>query len=170
MPKVLRDADGLSPAEARFALYLSQGMTQADAFRKAWPKTRAAMANVHQRASVLANRIEIKQRVRELLRQAKASDLLSAAEWMQWTMRLAEQAESSKQLAAAGSLMRLIGQANGAISDRGLGQSELGFSEENLLERLSGGDPDKKRLLASLLGKPSFASSVQTATDSHTKH
>jgi hypothetical protein len=51
-----------------------------------------------------------------------------------------------------------------------LGQSELGFSEENLLERLSGGDPDKKRLLASLLGKPSFAQSVQTATDSHTKH
>jgi hypothetical protein len=170
MPKRTRDADGLTPQEARFALYLSQGSSQADAFRKVWPKSRATSERLYKSASELANKPHVRGRVRELLRQAKASDLLSAAEWMQWTMRLAEQAESSKQLAAAGSLMRLIGQANGAISDRGLSQSELGFSEENLLERLSGGDPDKKRLLASLLGKPSFASSVQTATDSHTKH
>jgi hypothetical protein len=156
MPKRTRDADGLTVQEAKYALYLSQGMTQAEAFRKAWPKTRAKPSSIHEHASRMANKPEIVSRVKELRKAMKAADLLSVGEWTAWMIQAAREAHDSKQFAAFFTGMAKLGVSNGAISDRGLGQSELGFSEENLLERLSGGDPDKKRLLASLLGKPSF--------------
>jgi hypothetical protein len=166
MPKRLRDADGLTPQEARFAVYLSQGMTQTDAFRKAWPKTRAKPTAIHEAASRMANKPYMRARIRELLKSMKASDLLSQGEWMEWVTGIAREAHAAKQYAAAGSLVRLLGQANGTLKEHGLGQSELGFSEENLIERLAGQNPELKRQLAALLGKPTF----QKPDSSDTKH
>ena len=54
MPKRIRDADGLTAQEAKFAVLLSQGATQADAFIKTWPKTRATKKSIDDRASHLA--------------------------------------------------------------------------------------------------------------------
>ena len=51
MPKRLKDGDGLTPQEAQFAKYLCQGMTQIDAFKKTWPKSRAARKTADERAS-----------------------------------------------------------------------------------------------------------------------
>jgi hypothetical protein len=170
MPKRAKDADGLTAQEGKYCLHRSRGSSQRQAYEQAFPKSRATPETIDNLACKLEKRSEVQARIKELLRSMKAADIVSQGEWLQWVNEVAKEAHGSKQYAAAIQGLRLIGQANGAISDRALGQSELGFSEENLLERLSGGDPDKKRLLASLLGKPSFASSVQTATDSHTKH
>src|SRR5881409_509965 len=79
MPKRLKDADGLTPQEGRYAAYLCQGMTQVDAFKKTWPKTRATQASIHERASRLANKPAIKARCQELLQSMKISDLDSQA-------------------------------------------------------------------------------------------
>jgi hypothetical protein len=166
MPKRLRDADGLTPQEAKFCVYLAQGLTQADAFRKCWPKSRQANERLYKSASELAAKPHIRGRIRELLKGMKASDLLSSAEWMQWVTEIAREAHAAKQYAAAGGLVRLLGQANGTLKEHGLGQSELGFSEENLIERLAGQNPELKRQLAALLGKPTF----QKQDSSDTKH
>jgi hypothetical protein len=166
MPRRARDADGLTPQEARFAVHLAHGMTQAEAFRKAWPKSRAKPTAIHEAASRMANRPEIRARIKELQRSMKASDLLSSAEWTAWMIEAAREAHGSKQYAAFFSGMDKLGKANGTLKDGFGSQSELGFSEENLIERLAGGDAEKKRLLAALLGKPTF----QKPDSSETKH
>jgi hypothetical protein len=166
MPKRAKDSDGLTSQEAKFCIFRARGASQRQAYAQAFPKSRANEESLDNLAYRLEKRVEVQARIRELLKASKAADLISQGEWTAWVTDIAREAHAAKQYAAAGSLVRLLGQANGTLKEHGLGQSELGFSEENLIERLAGGDAEKKRLLAALLGKPTF----QKQDPSDTKH
>src|SRR4030095_9503067 len=107
MPIKIRDADGLSFAEGRFANFLAHGMSQKDAFRKAWPKSRATAACVHERASRLANSPAVKARVREILSQMKVSDLDSAPAAYQDLLSALQAATDARNWTAVAALSRL---------------------------------------------------------------
>jgi hypothetical protein len=166
MPRRARDADGLTSQEAKYCVFRARGASQRSAYEQAFPKSRANDNSIDTIASRLEKRVEIHSRIRELLKASKAADLISQGEWTAWVTDIAREAHAAKQYAAAGSLVRLLGQANGTLKEHGLGQSHLGFSEENLLERLAAGNPALKAQLAALLGKPTF----QKPDSSDTKH
>ena len=175
MPKRLKDADGLTPQEGRYAAYLCQGMTQVDAFRRTWPKTRATAASIHERASRLANKPAIKARCREILAQMKLSDLDNAGQAYRDLLAALEQATASRNWTATAQLSRLRLDCLGMLRSSHAGPVDLGISDENLLQRLAGDDHELRKQLQRLLGsetfeKPAVEPSPTIAPVSSTKH
>ena len=176
MPKRLKDADGLTPQEGRYAAYLCQGMTQVDAFRRTWPKTRATAASVHERASRLANKPAIKARCREILAQMKLSDLDNAGQAYRDLLAALDQATVSKNWTAVSQLSRLrldcLGMLKSSVADRTAFSS---ISDESLLEKLAGDNLELRKELKKLLGADTFESAdpapaAPTPTVPTTKH
>lgn len=65
----------LTPQQEAFATGLATGLTQAEAYRLAYPRSRAWKDNaVHSRASVLAGNAKVQQRVAELAAKAAAAN------------------------------------------------------------------------------------------------
>jgi len=172
MPKKIRDADGLTPAEGRFAKFLSQGLTQHAAFKKAWPKTRATPHQVDNRASALANKAEIKRRVREILSAMKVSDLDSAPAAYQDLLSALQAATDARNWTAVAQLSRLrldvLGLLKSSLADRG----STGLSDETLLDKLAGSNPELRKQLQQLLGSDDFErpDPAPTVVSRSTKH
>jgi hypothetical protein len=166
MPKLARDKDGLTLQEGKYALLRARGMSQRQAYNGAFPKSRASEKSIDQMAYMLETRLEVRLRINELLQAAKATDLDSQGKAYSDLLTFIDMASSSKQLAALGTFQRLRMDHLGMLKSGVLDQSQLGFSEENLIERLAGQNPELKRQLAALLGKPTF----QKQDSSDTKH
>ena len=157
MPKKLRDADGLTPNEARFARFLCQGMTQREAYRRAWPKTRATPQQIDTRASALANRPEIRCRCREILSQMKVQDLDNAPQAYKDLLADLEQARISKNWTAVAALSRLRLDVQGMLKSSVADRTGLGtISDENLLQQLAGDNLELRKELQKLLGRDTF--------------
>ena len=157
MSQRLRDADGLTPAEAYFAKLLCQGLTQREAFRKAWPKSRAKQKTIDDMASAVANRPEVRKRCREILAQKKVSDLDSAGQAFKDVLAALEQAQAAKNWTAVAQLSRLRLDCHGmlktSVGDR-TGLSSI--SDANLLEALAGSNVELRKELEKLLGRDTF--------------
>jgi hypothetical protein len=118
-------------------------MSQSDAYRRAYNVQRAKPKTVHEKASRLFARDKVKARVRELLRQARVTDIDSVGEAFDHLLRLLEKAEKDGNYNAAAQLMRQRLQTHGLLRDRIVLSAESQLSDEQLLERLSGGDPER---------------------------
>ena len=172
MPKKIRDADGLTPAEGRFANYLCQGMSQRTAFRKAWPKSRAKPHQVDNKASALANRPEIKGRCREILGAMKVSDLDSAPAAYQDLLSALQAATDARNWTAVAQLSRLRLDVQGMLRSTHAGMADRSLSDETLLDKLAGSNPELRKQLQQLLGSDNFESPdpAPTVVPSSTKH
>ena len=179
MPKKLRDQDGLTPNEAKFAKLLCQGLTQHEAYQRAWPGSRSTPKQIDTRASLIANKPEIKRRVREILAQMKVSDLDSAGQAFKDVLSALEQAQAAKNWTAVAQLSRLRLDCHGmlktSVGDR-TGLSSI--SDANLLEALAGSNVELRKELEKLLGRDTFekpaapapAAPAPTVAPTTTKH
>jgi hypothetical protein len=158
MPKKIRDADGLTFGEGRFANHLAHGMGQAEAFRQTWPKSRASAASVHERASRLANSPAVKARVREILAQMKLSDLDNAPQAYRDLLTSLEEAKASKNWTAVAALSRLRLDCLGMLKTSHAGIGDHGLSDEILLDKLAGDNVELRKQLQQLLGSDNFES------------
>ncbi len=147
-----RELDELTPQEAQAAAYRAQGMSQSDAYRSAYNVKRAKPKTVHEKASRLFARDKVKARVRELLRGAKIQDIDSVGQAFDHLLRLLEKAEADGNYNAAAQLMRQRLQTHGMLRDRIVLSAESQLSDEQLIERLAGGDPERLAAARLLLG------------------
>ena len=166
MPRKLRDADGLTPNEARFAFYLCEGQSQKDSFRRAWPKSRASAASIHERASHLANSPAIKARCREILSQKKLSDLDNAPQAFKDLLSAQEEAKAAKNWTAVARLSRLRLDVLGMLKSSHAGMADRSISDETLLDKLAGSNVELRKQLQQLLGSDNF----EEPTASTAKH
>ena len=164
MPKKIRDADGLTYGEGRFANFLAHGLSQKDAFRKAWPKSRATAACVHERASRLANSPAVKARVREILGAMKISDLDNAPQAYQDLLSALQAATDARNWTATAALSRLRLDCLGMLKTSHAGMGDHGLSDETLLDKLAGANPELRKQLKGLLGSDNFESPDPSST------
>ncbi len=147
-----RELDGLTTQEAQAAAFRAQGMSQSDAYRQAFNVQRAKPKNVHERACRLFARPKVKARVEELLRRAKVEDIDSVGKAFDALLRLLEKAIADGNYNAAAQLMRQRLQTHGMLRDRIVLSAESQLSDEQLTERLAGGDPERLAAARLLLG------------------
>ena len=171
MPKRLKDGDGLTPNEGRFAACLCQGMTQREAFKRAWPKTRAKPHQIDNRASALANKPEVKRRCREILSAMKISDLDSAPAAFKDLLSALQAATDARNWTAVAALSRLRLDVQGLLKSSNAGMADRSISDETLLDKLAGSNAELRKQLQSLLGSDDFEKPSSTNNPgSSTKH
>ncbi len=150
-------SDEMDPKEARFCVLRACGHSQSDAYRFAWDCKRAKPESVHRMAHRIAQRVHVKSRIRELLRQARVEDVLSVGEHMAHILedRLAAKADRNHTAVAANN--RTLATILGMTSNTLVLAAEKSETDEQLTTRLSGGDAHKAEMLRAIIGKDSFA-------------
>ena len=133
--KRTKDADGLTVQQAKFCCLIAQGHSQHDAFVEAFPKSRAKGESVDTMASRLMGRVEIRSRIRELLKASKATDMDSQGEVYRDLRTAITKAEQAGNWTAYASLMRLRMQHLGMLKEHVVMSSYSAISDENLVER-----------------------------------
>ena len=154
MAKRVEDAGGLTPQEAQACVYRAQGLSQSEAWRRAFNKPRVKPSTAWNKASKLFNRSEVQARVETLLRAARVEDIDSVGQAFDDLLRLLAKAEDEGNLTAAANLMRQRLQAHGILRDRVAFTLEEQTSDADLIEQLSGGDVKKAAALRTILGAP----------------
>ena len=154
MAKRVEDQDGLTPQEAKACLCRAQGMSQSDAWRRAFNRPRVKPETAWTEGSKLFGRPKVQQRTEALLRAAKPEDLDSIGQAVDDLLRLIAKCVEEGNLTAAANLMRQRLQVHGALRDRLLVTPEGRASDEELLERLAVEDPARLAALQVILGAP----------------
>ena len=153
MTKVV-DGDGLTPKEAQACVYRATGLSQSDAYRRAFNVKRIKPETVWNKASKLFSRSEVQARVGTLLKAARVEDIDSVGQAFDDLLRLLVKAEDEGNLTAAANLMRQRLQAHGILRDRVAFTLEEQTSDADLLKSLAGDDPSKLAALQTVLGAP----------------
>ncbi len=151
MAKIVND-DGLTPQEAQACVYRAQGLSQSEAYRRAFDVKRMKPGSIWTKASMLFGRVEVAGRVEALLRAARVEDIDSVGQAFDDLLRLLAKAEAEGNLTAAANLMRQRLQAHGILRDRVAFTLEEQTSDADLIEQLSGGDVKKAAVLRTILG------------------
>ncbi len=151
MTKVV-DGDGLTPQEAQACVYRATGLSQSDAYRRAFNVKRIKPETVWNKASKLFSRSEVQARVGTLLKAARVEDIDSVGQAFDDLLRLLVKAEDEVNLTAAANLMRQRLQAHGILRDRVAFTLEEQTSDADLLERLAGDDPAQLAVAQRMLG------------------
>ncbi len=149
-------SDELDPKEAKFCVLRASGHNQSDAFRIAWGRTRAKPESVHRMAHRIAQRVHVKSRIRALLREARVNDIEAVG---QAYARLLEDMQTAREKGndtALASYTRCKFQAQGMMRDHLVVSAEKSESDEQLIQRLSGGDPVLEKHLRAIIGRDSF--------------
>ncbi len=152
MAKLPRDDDGLTPQESRAAVLRATGMSQAEAWRRAFNRPRVKPQTAWTEASKVFSRPNVSQRVSDLLRAARIEDIDSVGQAFDDLLRLLAKAETEGNLTAAANLMRQRLQAHGILRDRVAFTLEETTSDADLLKQLAGDDPAKLAALQQILG------------------
>ena len=74
----------LTAKQERFALNIVNGMSQADAYRDAYPGIKMTDKTVWERASVLAKNNKVKARIEELRDELAKPSIMTAQERLEW--------------------------------------------------------------------------------------
>lgn len=146
------ELDGLTPQEAEAAKLRATGLSQAEAYRRAFKVQRMKPKKVYEKASTLFGRPAVKGRVRELLKAAKVQDLISVGEWLELVRDGVEKAKADNNMTAFFNGTRQLGQALGALKDNVNLTVEQQMSDAELIERLAMDDPAKVAALQQILG------------------
>lgn len=109
---------GLTLKRQKFARGLSEGLSQRDAYKRAFNAENMAPESIDTEASLLANDPEVSQRVEELLEEASAESDLSPGEVLEGLRALASKATTEQSYTAAIRAMELLGKAQGLFVDR----------------------------------------------------
>ncbi len=152
-----KKSDEMDPKEARFCVLRACGHSQSDAYRIAWDCKRAKPESVHRMAHRIAQRVHVKSRIRELLREARVNDIEAVGQAYQQLLEDMQTAREKGNDTALASYTKTKFQAQGMMRDHLVVSAEKSESDDELVARLSGGDPHKATMLRSIIGKDSFA-------------
>lgn len=109
----------LTPKREAFAAALARGLSQAAAYREAFPRARDwADKTVFSRASELAKDSEVQGRVRELGTKAAEANGLTVEQHLRTLGELRDEARHAGQYAAAIKAEEARGKCSGFYSDR----------------------------------------------------
>jgi hypothetical protein len=144
----------LTPKQEKFAVGIAAGLSQSDAYRAAYSASRMKPEQVWQEASRLRWNHKVARRIEELLTVARVEDLTSVGKELRRTMDLQQEALLDRNHAAVASFQRQLNGAVGLTDRRIVLSYESSLSDQELLERLSGGDPKKLAAARVLLGAP----------------
>ena len=152
MVKRIEDQDGLTPEEAKACLYRAQGLSQSDAYRRAFNKPQAKPKTINEKACRLFAKPATQARVSELLKASKVQDIISVGEWGQMVLEGVEKARADNNMTAFFNGTRQLGQAVGALKDNVALTVEQRTDDDTLIEQFAGGDPAKLAVLRTMLG------------------
>lgn len=145
----------LTPQESRFAVLVTQGMSQTAAYRVAYDKPRVKGNTASSRASDIARMPRVAAYIKELYRARKKNDLMSSAEWLAGCISDLENARSRNADTAVASLQRVIAQGLGELSETLTVDNRM--TDEQLLEQLAGTNPEAAAMIKRLIsGKQAF--------------
>ncbi len=148
--------DELTPKQAEFCRLVACGLNASDSYRQSHDATRQRPTSVNVAASKLTAKATIKQRVRELRREARVEDIISVGEHTAHILedRLAAKADSNHTAVAAfdRTLATILGMTNSTV----LVAAEKSETDEQLIARLAQGDEKRATLLRALIGRDSF--------------
>ena len=144
--------DGLTAKQERFAALVARGLTQSDAYRQAYNVEGMTDKQVWEEASKLRKHPKVSQRISEILESARIEDIDSANRAFNDLLRGIEEAFNDRNWTAYASLMRQRLQFHGLLKDKlELSQAET-LSDEQLIKELAGDDPEKRKLVADMIG------------------
>lgn len=152
MTKGCKDPDGLSVKQARFAALVAQGSTYSDAYRATHPRSRVKGNSLYVEASKLAALPNVRRRLNELLSQAKVEDMISAPRMLEWLWRGLEASFNAENFTAFANLLRQGNQIVGILKNELIVSGEKALTDQELIERMAGGDKKRARMLKSIFG------------------
>ena len=144
--KAKRDS-GLTAKQERFAALLAQGYTQAGAYRASYDAKNMKDATVHQEACRLARDPNVAARLRELLEDARISDLDNAQRAFLDLLQDIESARSAENWTALAALQRMRMTYHGLLKDRVIMEHHGPAHDEEIIKAIAG---DNERLAAML--------------------
>jgi hypothetical protein len=150
--------------ERKFASLIARGHSQAEAWRQTFKGSRGKPEHAKDKASVFAKRDSVKVAIREALREAKITDLMSHAEWFDSLQADIEAAREAKNHNALFGGQRIAGQAIGALK----GDVNINMptsSDDEIVKRLAGNDPHKAEMIRAILTPSGFTPADQPAAD-----
>ena len=145
----------LTAKQEKFAVGISAGLSQSDAYRAAYNAVRMKPKQVWEEASRLRHNYKVAARIEELLKTARIEDVTNLGREIRRAIDLQQAALEDGNHNAAAAYQRMLMKAVGALQDRLVLTVESQLSDEQLLEKLSGGDPEKLAAARLLLGAPS---------------
>lgn len=158
MVKIVRDpVTGLTPQQEAFAVALAKGLSQADAYRQAVnvrPSTKDT--SIHVNACKMAANHNVKQRVRQILSEARVADIDNVGQAWRDLLDLLEEARKEKNYTAVAAFMRQRLTGLGTLQHKLTVTHESTLSDTELVRRLVGNDAEKAEILRSVLTPDSF--------------
>ncbi len=154
MAKRVEDQDGLTPEEATACLYRAQGLSQSEAYRRAFNQPQAKPKTINEKACRLFAKPAVQARVSELLSASKLADLESLGEASQ---KLLEDIDAARERGNDNAVMgftRIKMQMHGALKDAVSLSVEQRTDDATLIDQLAGDDLAKAAALAKVLGAP----------------
>jgi len=149
MAKLARDDDGLMPKEAMAAKLFASGLNQSEAYRAAFD-SRSKPSIVHTKASILFAKPQVRERVQQLLRAAKISDITSVGELIHRMVEARAEAFAEKNYTAAASWDKTIAQCLAMTQHRVSVSVMADRTDAQLIGLIAG---DNKALAAALADK-----------------
>lgn len=154
MARRLEVEPGLTAEEIKACQLRVSGMTQADAYRRAFRATKLKPERAQDRASKLFAKPLVAARVTSLLRSSKLLDLDSPGQCIDDLMRVMKKCEEAGNYTAHASYMRMRMQAHALLVEKQHLTVEATQSDAELLKRLAGDDTSKQATLKAILGAP----------------
>ena len=145
-------AGNLTAKQEKFAVGVAAGLTQSDAYRIAYNASGMQPKQVWEEASKLRRKPKVAQRIEELLRAARVQDITNIGREIRRTMDLQQEALAAGNHNASAAYQRMLMTTVGALERRLVLTVESQLSDEQLIERLAGGDLKKLAAARLLLG------------------
>ncbi len=145
-------AGNLTAKQEKFTVGVAAGLTQSDAYRMAYNASGMQPKQVWEEASKLRRKPKVAQRIEELLRAARVQDITNIGREIRRTMDLQQEALAAGNHNASAAYQRMLMTTVGALQQRLVLTVESSLSDQELIERLSGGDPERLAAARVLLG------------------
>ena len=141
--------DKLTPKQELFVQGIITGLSQRQAYRKAYPSSKKWLdSSVDSKATVLLQNVKVLSRYRELLKQFSSMSLwareqaFNEYEWLKNKARASIEVEGVRQANSTAFLSALDGMNNMAFRDLELADKKLRLEIENLKAQLGSNDED----------------------------
>ena len=158
MVDLVRDKEGLTPQQARFAALLAQGRTPSRAYREASGKLGTADKNASRSGAAWARNPLIAFRVQKLMEEAKITDVeVVSANHRQFLSDMDSARKAGNHTALMG-YNRQLATMDGRLKETLTVESkEQRMDDETLIKSLAKGDDKTAAMLRALLGREGFA-------------
>lgn len=108
----------LTANQEKFVQCIIEGMSQADAYRTAYPKQRCSDKTIWENASRIYNNSKVQARLKELRDQLAKPSIMTAQERLEWLTKLIQSDEetTADKLKASDQMNRMQGEYKQQIS------------------------------------------------------